>query len=240
MWKWFADLWTDVKGNVKYAVLYWLLIGGGFSSVLAVVYGLWKTLAHRPATTLDLFIAPILPLTVTGVCGLLLAIRERKPTLNIEFSQHSDNDESAYLEVKNQGETINISARVEIVGLSTGRGFKTRPFEGQWKNENTSVDFYNQQPEFVAGEVQIEPNKSRLLGIASIASMVGMPIQEMAIVGINDEGIGWESNPKQSQELPYFIVRVTLVAKGYPKTKEVTYRVGPKTSHGPFQMTEVV
>src|SRR5437899_2785456 len=114
MWKWLTDLWEDVKGNVKYAVLYWLLLGGGFSSMLTVAYGLWKTLAHRPVTTLDLFLAPIFPLTVTGVCGLLLAIRERKPTLNVELIPHGDNDTSAYLEVRNLSETTSVVVEAKL------------------------------------------------------------------------------------------------------------------------------
>jgi hypothetical protein len=162
----------------------------------------------------------------------------KEPTLDLKLTPYCNNDTSAYLEVLNQGDLINVSAQLQIVGLSTGKGFKNRPFPGQWESE-TTADFYDRMPEPYAGEVRLERNRSRLLIIASIASMAGMPIQEMAIAGINEECIGWESNPRQSQELPYFTVQITLIAKGYPKTKQATFKVGPKTPHGPFQMTEV-
>lgn len=179
---------------------------------------------------------------VTAVVPITpMALQIEKKSLDLRLSPHGDNDESIYLEVKNQGDTIDVSAQLEIVGLSTtSRKFKTLPFNGRWKSDLTTVDFYNEQPESYVGNVRIETHKSRLLKIASLASMVGLDEQEMAIVGIDDETIGWESNPRQSQELPYFIIRITLIAKGYPKIKEATYKVGPKTSHGPFQMTEVV
>ncbi|HMG88163.1 MAG TPA: hypothetical protein VK574_20695 [Terracidiphilus sp.] len=169
---------------------------------------------------------------------LIVRQEDKEKLLSLELTSHCDNDDAVYLEVKNHGDTVNVSAKLEIVGLSTGKKYKTWPFIGQWKNENATVDFYDPQPETVAGEIRIECNKSRLLKIASIASMAGLEEQEMALAGIN-ESIVWNTDPRLKQELPYFSVRVTLIAKGYTKTKEETYKVGPKTTHGPFQMTEV-
>jgi hypothetical protein len=167
------------------------------------------------------------------------AVQREVEELDLELVPHGDNDDSIYLEVRNRGDAINLSAQIQIVG-STNTSFKTWPFAGQWKNEVKTTDFYNQEPEFIAGDVRIERDRSRLLAIASIDSMVGMATQGMAIVGIDNESVEWEFNPSQIKELPYFTVRISLAAKGYEKTKEKTYKVGPKTSHGPFQMTGVL
>lgn len=161
-----------------------------------------------------------------------------KPVLGLKLIPHGDNDSSVYLEVVNQGDAINISAQLRIVGLSPGRPFKTYPFNGQWKSELAPVDFYNQQSESYVESVRLEPNISRLLKIASIASFA-YGQQEMELLGIDEELVKWDINPRQNQELPYFIIQITLVAKGYSEAVNVTYKVGPKTTLGPFQMMEV-
>jgi hypothetical protein len=168
-----------------------------------------------------------------------LALQTEEKFLDLKLIPHGDNDTSAYLEVLNHGETANVDAQLRIVGLSTGESFKTLPFGGEWRSEFANTGHLGNQFSSYAGSARIDPNKSRLLTIATIASMVVAPFQEMAIVGIDDEVIGWPSSPKQSQELPYYTIQITLIAKGYPKTISVTYKVGPKTTHGPFQMTEV-
>ena len=165
-------------------------------------------------------------------------IKEEK-LLDLKLIPHVDNDTSAYLEVFNRGEKVEIDAQLRIVGLSTGESFKTLPFGGEWRSEFANTGYLGNQFFSYAGSARIEPNKNRLLTIATIASMAADAVQEMTIVGIDDEVIGWLARPKQSQELPYYIIHITLVAKGYPKTVNVTYKVGPKTSYGPFQMTEV-
>lgn len=159
--------------------------------------------------------------------------------LDLKLTAHGDNDTSIYLEVSNRGATATVDAQLRIIGLSTGKKFKTFPFSGQWRSELTTIDFYNGESESYVSSVRIEANKSRLLKVATITSMMGFEEQEMALVGIDDESIVWNSHSRQNQELPYFVVQITLIAKGYPKTIDAKYKVGPKTPQGPFQMTEV-
>jgi hypothetical protein len=160
------------------------------------------------------------------------------PNLNLRLTPHGDNSPQVVLEVLNQGDTVNLSAQLRITGVSTRRLFKTYPFNGQWKSELTSTDFYNQQSESYVENVRLEPQRSRLLKIASIASLV-YGQQEMELFGIDEESVKWDSDPRQNQELPYFIVQITLIAKGYSEVVNVTYKIGPKTTLGPFQMTEI-
>jgi hypothetical protein len=159
-----------------------------------------------------------------------------KPVLRL--IPHCDNSPQVVLEVLNQGDTVTLFAQLRITGVSTRRLFKTYPFNGQWKTELTAVDFYNQQSESYVESVRLEPNISRLLKIASIGSLA-YGQQEMELLGIDEESVKWDINPSHNQELPYFIIQITLVAKGYSEAVNVTYKVGPKTTLGPFQMTEV-
>ena len=216
-----VTIWTIAK---HWPAIYWALLG--CLVLMIILWFLSRTSVVRETKTVE----HVLTLPAEAV---------HEKSLNLKLIPHAENDESAYLEVRNQGDTISVSAQLQIVGLSTGDKYKTWPFAGEWKCERTNVGFYDRQPEPYTGEVRIERNKSRLLTVASVASMVGMPVQEMAIVGINDERVGWEADPRQKQELPYFTIRISLIAKGYPIAKQATFKVGPKTPHGPFEMTEV-
>jgi hypothetical protein len=233
------EQWKQIRGNAKWEAIS-LILG---VCVIPLLSAIGAYLLHAPWPIwvfLVLFaqMAVILPLYIMDTRKKQREIENRpvEKVLKLSLIPHGDNDTLAYLEVENMGEAIDVSAQLRISGKNPNQLFKKFGFVGQWKTELTYNDFLSEQTESYAGDVRIEPNKSRLLTIAKIISMVGQDEQEMAIVGIDDESIVWNTDPHQKKELPYFIVRITLMAKGYPKTKETTYKVGPKTPHGPFQM----
>ncbi|HTG16164.1 MAG TPA: hypothetical protein VK747_13020 [Blastocatellia bacterium] len=188
--------------------------------------------------------AIVLPLFIMAARQRHAATEDREkiidpiPVLSLKLTPHNDKGSSIYLEVGNLGDTVNLSAQLRILGRSPSKLFKTYPFCGQWKSETATVDVYEQQLESYVGDVQLESNKSRLLTIASIVSITSLADQEMTIEGIDEESIVWDSS-RRSQELPYFLIQVNLKAKGYQTPLLATYKVGPKTADGPFDMMEV-
>jgi hypothetical protein len=247
MGAWLKDLWEQIRGSAKWEGIRFVLGVCVTPLLLAVV----AYLRHAPWPVwmfLVLFaqMTIVLPLYVMDTRKRQREIENRnrsvvaEPRLRLKLIPHGDNDTSIYLEVLNQGDAITLSAQLGIIGRNPSKLFKTRVFDGQWKSALTTIDFYNERAESYVGDVRIEPNKSRLLTVASIVSMTGFDEQEMALVGIDDESIVWGSDPRKGHELPYFIIWVTLVGKGYKDVVNATYKVGPKTHIGPLQMMEVV
>ena len=246
MFAWIKVQWEQIRGSAKWEAIRFVV--GVCLTPLALAFIAYLKHAPWPVWMfLALFtqMAIVLPLFIMSTRKRQRETETREkdinplPVLNLKLTPHGDNATSIYLEVENLGDTISLSAQLRIVGRSPSKPHKTYAFCGRWKSELTTIDFYEQQLESYVGDVQLESNKSRLLTIASIVSIAGLADQEMTIEGIDGESIVWDSSSQQSQELPYFLIQVTLIAKGYPEPVNTTYKVGPKTIHGPFHMTEV-
>jgi hypothetical protein len=259
MVRWFKSLWNDIKGNVKFSLLFWLFLGGGFTATVGFLYNSWQFLAHRPVTALEQLLALIVPFIVTCVAGLFLFFRPKahkqwarvestdqakvkivntEPILKLALIPHGDNDSEVYLEVVNEGKLVDLSAQLRITKVSTGAACKKYGFDGQWKASLDYYDVLTEQTERSESSVSIETGKSRLLRIASIDSESRLgSTMEMRLTGIS-ESIRWFFDPTANDKLPFFELEVRLLGKGYSSISK-TYKVGPRTYAGPLQMMEV-
>jgi hypothetical protein len=183
--------WQKVEGNAKWDFYKWLVglppwerIGAVvitfsislFSYVKGVPWPVWAFLflgTFCLATIFSLLRETKTQVAaVTDVVPIVVPQMEEK-LLDLKLIPHSDNDTSVYLEVLNQGEKVEVDAQLRIVGLSTNDAYKTLPFGGEWRSELANTGYLGNQFFSYAGSVRIEPHKSRLLTIASIASMAG-------------------------------------------------------------------
>jgi len=237
MWKWVQKQWAQIRGNVKWQIVVWFFHKYGVVTlVTTTMLTIWTIVKHWPAVYWALIGCLIAMIAVWFLTRQPLSreiqIADHAPekVLNLKLIPHGDNDTSAYIEVLNQGETATVDAQLRIVGLSTGRSFKKLSFVGKWRGEYAGL---------FTDHVRIESNKSCLLALAKVDPKAGLNEQEMTIVGIDGESVRWLSYSSQNQDLPHYSIQITLISSGYPKTVSATYKVGPKTSHGPFQMMEV-
>lgn len=165
------------------------------------------------------------------------AIVTVEPVLNLTLSPHGENSESLYLEVMNNASPVSLSAEVHILSIFPKRSFKTRKFDGSWAID-VRVERWKSPHEQLIPKITIESSRSKRLKLASVISPVGVGPQIMELVGI-DECLVWELLPLREHLLPYMEIEIILAGSGYSIPLIKKYKVGPRTSSGPLQMTEV-
>jgi hypothetical protein len=162
-------------------------------------------------------------------------IADTPPKLNLELTPRGDNSPNLYLEVVNQGETVNLSASLRIQSMSTGKPFNGFAYEGLWVSGQARSGVQERTSKIA----RLTNQASRLLKIASIesASRPGVT-QVMELTGIN-ETIMWDFSARSTMALPFCILEVKLLGPDCNEPVRTMFKVGPKTGSGPLQMQEV-
>ena len=135
-----------------------------------------------------------------------------------------------------------MSAQIGVLRRSYGEGVKKYRYTGIWSGPIFAMENWNEvQPVRDHGErtsVVITSGKSHLLRIASVELNDDYGQCTLSLVGL-EEKLMWDFEPSPKNPLPFFVVQVQLFGEGFVSPPPSDYRIGPKTSIGPMEMTEV-
>ena len=180
-----------------------------------------------------------------GIDALWRRVFHKEPALQLALIPHGDQDAEVYLEVINEGDPINLSAQLRIVGLSTRDSFKGYGYKGRWSNTLPSPNrgSWRNPPQTAqehghGTEVKVGTGKSHLLRIASVSERDRYNQYTLTLVGI-EESVIWDFSPEQNRNLPFMILEIKIFGEGFTKPESHTYKVGPKAFQGPIEMVEV-
>jgi hypothetical protein len=239
---WLERLWRDIQGNVKWDALKTIagFIKDWWVPMLTAILSVTFWFKHLSVPSRLLIVTPLLAWLVQGIVNAVRRIRRPHQRCPLTLIPHGDKDTDVYLEVVNEGDPVSVSAQLRVVGVSTGVSFKQYAYDGEWRATLTFQDVrYGTIPYRSTKGVHIETGKSKLLRIATFfIPREAFGDSNMSLVGIN-ESIMWDIELKPGEVLPFFVVQIVLLCKGYRKSIIRKYRVGPIKSYGPIEMVEV-
>jgi hypothetical protein len=162
-----------------------------------------------------------------------------KQKLCLELIPHGINSPDLFLEVINNGEPTELTAKIRILSRSYGDGVKGYAFDGLWDGPAFSVSSRRRIPtQGGRTSVHVKTGDNALLRIASMRPELAHGQSIMDLVNIKEK-LMWDFEQKPNSDLPFFTLQIQLLAEGFLKPKPKIYKVGPTHAYGPIGMTEV-
>jgi hypothetical protein len=222
---WLKDQWEQIRGNFKYEVLRWIAFGGSVT-VLGLVVGFWKKLAHHPASSLELVLIPLVGWLI--MCAFALYTNRVKGSMKLLLTPSEGPGTHQILIVKNLGKRDTFSAFCEIIGHPNGvNDYRRGEFRCGWGDGSVP-------------KKTIPSGETESILISSFSEVVRFDLSEMILWEViegkkNVRGsFRWNQHP--DEQMPSFNMKIRFTSESSGKSQTCICSVGPYSIHGPLRM----
>jgi hypothetical protein len=224
---WLKDQWEQVRGNFKYEVIRWLAFGGGVT-VLGIVIGIARRLAHHPASTLELILIPTIGFLVMSAFALYV---NKVTLLNVELGATSGPSPFLLLNVTNKGKEMLFTAYGEITGHPNGvNPHRTGKFQLKWRESKTTAQM-------------IPHGGMESLVIATFEETLVRDMKEAfvweAVGGLHMKHSSFRWYGTKDELLPGFTLRITIVGDQTENALVKNFNLRPQNCHGPLELIPI-
>jgi hypothetical protein len=223
MWK---SFWEQVRGNFKYDIARYLVLGGGASLfTLLVVFA--RKLAHRPPNALEWWLVPVVGVVAMVVLAFFLSRNQR--LMKVSLQATSGPNHQVLLNVHNLGMDGRFTAFGEITGHPNGvNDYKKGQFRLNWRNHHTNSKKINRHDmeQIIIGTFEKSDH------IESLKEAIVWETVENRRE--KHSSFRWHSN--KDELLPSFNLRVTIVAEGTREPLSKDFKFGLCSHNGPLEL----
>lgn len=223
---WIKRQCRDIKGDAKWDAAKWLFALGWPTvlTLLATLVALFKGL--NIATRVYILI-PVVSFFVQAVIALVFRAR-RRSQINIKVTMDDGHSAYAGLTVTNLGEAHLFRAEGQIVASNRPPNYPKGMFRLGWSNHaKPSVDI----PQYASERILLASFKD----VTETHSLLEMSI--WTIVGEESQAQWWARwLVKEDEDLPFFQLRVVVIAEGTRKPWEKNFLITPKSRLGPLSV----
>ena len=230
MGNWFTSQWRDIKGNAKWDVAKWAVILG------------WPTMLTLIATTVAVFkglsiatrvyiLVPVISFLIQALIAIFYYARKRSQ-LNIEVTMDDGFSAFQSLTVTNLSEERLFTAECQIEASNRPPNYPKGMYRLGWgydgKQPNSKI------PQYASDQILLANFK----GVDDSLSLLELGICKLA--GQSTQMQWWARwNAEDSEDLPYFQLKVTVIAEGTRKPWVRHFLLTPETRLGPLSLNDV-
>jgi hypothetical protein len=222
---WFKRRWKSIEGRVLWGIL---ALGGSYMLTFLPLAA-FKTLASQSVTNRGIWLWSLVSPCLMGI--FLFIYRDRTPKINIEVTMDDGHSAFAGLTVINLGAEHLFRAEAQIIGSNRPPNYPKGMFRLGWGDGT--------QP-----HVNIPRDASDRVHLGSFEDITkAHSLLEMQVWSLvsGESRKQWYARwlVEDKEALPYFHVRVVVIAEGTQKPWEKTFLLTPETRLGPLSLSPI-
>lgn len=174
---------------------------------------------------------------------------ERTPALNVvseliqdlqlDLVEHGELSSELILECINKGPAVTLAATISIESASKNLPFKRLSYEGKWSRPVTLRENGYGVEYAATSTAYVTPSKPGRLRLATLsAPQKPEGNAYMYLCGTEELAI-WDLEHTKDDELPFFILKLEIRARGKSQVLRRRYKVGPKSRNDSLRMWRV-